>query len=55
MLARVDDNGAGVAAMLEVARQMGNQTVNGVKRSNTMIFLASDLEEYGRFTAILRL
>lgn len=43
----VDDNGAGVAAMLEVARQLGDQNAKGVKRNNTMVFLAPDLEEYG--------
>ncbi|XP_071175930.1 uncharacterized protein YfbL-like [Mytilus edulis] len=43
----VDDNGAGVAAMLEVVRQLTDRNKNGVKRKNTMIFVAFDLEEYG--------
>ncbi|XP_045168396.2 uncharacterized protein YfbL-like isoform X1 [Mercenaria mercenaria] len=42
----VDDNGAGVAAMLEVARQLGSQNKQGVKRNNTVIFASFDLEEY---------
>ena len=43
----VDDNGAGVAAMLEVVRQLTDRNKNGVKRKNTMIFVAFDLKEYG--------
>ncbi|VDI19761.1 Hypothetical predicted protein [Mytilus galloprovincialis] len=43
----VDDNGAGVAAMLEVVRQLTDRNRNGVKRKNTMIFVAFDLKEYG--------
>lgn len=43
----VDDNGAGVAAMLEVVRQLTDRNRNGVKRKNTMIFVAFDLEEDG--------
>lgn len=42
----VDDNGSGVAAMLEVARQIVDQNKNGIKRNNTIIFLSPDLEEY---------
>ncbi|XP_063439139.1 aminopeptidase YwaD-like isoform X1 [Mytilus trossulus] len=43
----VNDNGAGVAAMLEVVRQLTDRNRNGVKRKNTIIFVAFDLEEYG--------
>ena len=38
----VDDNGAGCAAMLEVARQL---TEMNVKRQNTIIFVSFDVEE----------
>ncbi|XP_060597493.1 uncharacterized protein YfbL-like isoform X2 [Ruditapes philippinarum] len=43
----VDDNGAGVAAMLEVAKQQTGQSKQGVKRKNTIIFVSFDLEEQG--------
>ncbi|XP_045184001.2 uncharacterized protein LOC123542287 [Mercenaria mercenaria] len=39
----VDDNGAGVAAILEVARQLHQQKS---KREHTVIFISPDLEEY---------
>ena len=41
----VDDNGAGVAAMLEVIRQITNMNKKGTKRGNTIIFASFDLEE----------
>ncbi|XP_060599515.1 uncharacterized protein YfbL-like [Ruditapes philippinarum] len=41
----VDDNGAGVAAMLEVAKQLTGQNKQGVTRKNTIIFVSFDLEE----------
>jgi hypothetical protein len=34
----VDDNGAGVAAMLEVIRQITDTNKKGTKRGNTIIF-----------------
>ena len=43
----VDDNGAGVAAMLEVVRQLSYMNKNGVTRRNTIVFAGFDLEEYG--------
>ncbi|XP_060603516.1 uncharacterized protein YfbL-like isoform X2 [Ruditapes philippinarum] len=43
----VDDNGAGVAAMLEVAKQLTGQNKQGVTRKNTIIFVSFDLEEEG--------
>lgn len=43
----VDDNGSGMAALLETARQIGTANMNGVIRNNTIIFVAFDLEEYG--------
>ncbi|XP_063439138.1 uncharacterized protein LOC134720666 [Mytilus trossulus] len=43
----VNDNGARVAAMLEAVRQLTDRNKNGVKRKNTIIFVAFDLEEYG--------
>ncbi|CAC5425943.1 unnamed protein product [Mytilus coruscus] len=43
----VDDNGSGVAAMLEVVRQLTNINNSGYKRKNTIIFVSFDLEEYG--------
>ncbi|XP_076109962.1 uncharacterized protein YfbL-like [Mytilus galloprovincialis] len=43
----VDDNGAGVAAMLEVVRQLGYMNKNGITRKNTIVFAGFDLEEYG--------
>lgn len=42
----VDDNGAGVAALLEVAKQLGSQNKKGIKRKNTVMFVSFDLEEY---------
>jgi len=41
----VDDNGAGVAAMLEVIRQITDMNKKGTKRGNTIIFASFDLEE----------
>ncbi|XP_052059954.1 uncharacterized protein LOC127700500 isoform X2 [Mytilus californianus] len=43
----VDDNGAGVAAMLEVVRQLSYMNKNGITRRNTIVFAGFDLEEYG--------
>ncbi|XP_063435862.1 uncharacterized protein LOC134716784 [Mytilus trossulus] len=43
----VDDNGSGVAAMLEVVRQITNINNSGYKSKNTIIFVSFDLEEYG--------
>lgn len=42
----VDDNGSGVAAMLEVSRQLGSENKKGMKRKNTVMFVAFDLGEY---------
>ena len=63
--AGVDDNGAGCAAVLEVARQI---TEMDMKRQNTIIFISWDVEEmckyhltialtclYNKYTASLRL
>lgn len=44
----VDDNGAGVAAMLEVIRQITDMNKKGTKRGNTIIFASFDLEEDGK-------
>ena len=44
----VDDNGAGVAAMLEVIRQITDMNKKGTKREYTIIFVSFDLEEYGK-------
>lgn len=41
----VDDNGAGVAALLEVIRQVTNANKQGTKRQNTIIFASFDGEE----------
>ena len=41
----VDDNGAGVAAILEVARQLHDERKSS--RENTLIFISPDLEEAG--------
>ena len=41
----VDDNGAGVAALLEVARQVTSANKQGAKRQNTIIFACFDGEE----------
>ena len=38
----VDDNGAGCAAVLEIARQL---TSKGMKRQNTILFIGFDVEE----------
>jgi hypothetical protein len=46
-LVGVDDNGSGVVAMLEVARQLSEMNKKGIKRKNTILFAAIDLEEYG--------
>jgi len=42
----VDDNGSGVAALLEVIRQIMDMNKKGTKRGNTIIFASFDLEEY---------
>jgi len=47
LLVGVDDNGSGVVAMLEVARQLSEMNKKGIKRKNTILFAAIDLEEYG--------
>ena len=44
----MDDNGAGVAAMLEVARQLTEMNKQGVKRQNTIFFVSFDIEEQGK-------
>lgn len=49
----VDDNGSGVAAMLEVVRQITNINNSGYKSKNTIIFVSFDLEEYGGMLLIL--
>ncbi|XP_052059971.1 uncharacterized protein LOC127700504 isoform X4 [Mytilus californianus] len=41
----VDDNGSGVVAMLEVARQITTMNRKGTKRKNTIMFAAFDLKE----------
>lgn len=41
----VDDNGAGVAAMLEVVRQVTEANKQGTKRKNTIMFISFDAEE----------
>ena len=41
----VDDNGAGVVAMLEVVRQVTEANKQGTKRQNTIIFASFDAEE----------
>lgn len=41
----VDDNGAGVAAMLEVIRQVTESNKQGTKRQNTIMFISFDAEE----------
>lgn len=41
----VDDNGAGVAAMLEVVRQVTDANKQGTKRQNTLFFASFDAEE----------
>ena len=43
----MDDNGAGVVAMLEVAKQLTAMNKKGVKRKNTVIFVSFDIEEQG--------
>ena len=43
--AGVDDNGAGCAATLEVARQITEMDMAGKKRQNTIIFISWDVEE----------
>lgn len=45
----VDDNGAGVAAMLEVVRQVTDANKQGTKRQNTLFFASFDGEELGKF------
>ena len=44
----VDDNGSGIAAMLEVVRQLTNGSSQGVKRKNTILFIAFDANELGK-------
>ena len=44
----VDDNGAGVAAMLEVAKQLTSMDLQGQKRKNTIFFVSFDHEESGK-------
>ena len=44
----VDDNGSGVAALLEVIRQITDMNKKGTKREYTIIFVSFDLEEYGK-------
>ncbi|KAH3799038.1 hypothetical protein DPMN_152642 [Dreissena polymorpha] len=41
----VNDNGSGMAALLEVARLLTDQHKKGFRRNNTIIFVAFDLEE----------
>ncbi|KAH3741705.1 uncharacterized protein YfbL-like [Dreissena polymorpha] len=43
----VDDNGSGMAAMLYVAKQLTDENKRGVKRNNTVLFIAFDHEEAG--------
>lgn len=47
--AGVDDNGAGVVAMLDVARQLTEMYRHGTKRNNTILFVSFDIEEQGLF------
>ena len=51
----VDDNGAGVAALLEVARQVTAANKQGAKRQNTIIFACFDGEELGKAYTICTL
>ena len=51
----MDDNGAGVVAMLEVAKQLTAMNKKGVKRKNTVIFVSFDIEEQGMLFIIQRL
>ena len=44
----MDDNGAGVVAMLEVAKQLTAMNKKGVQRKNTVIFVSFDIEEQGK-------
>ena len=44
----VDDNGAAVVSMLEVARQLTEMNQQGVRRQNTIIFVSFDIEEEGK-------
>ena len=48
----VDDNGAGVAAMLEVVRQVTDANKKGVKRKNTIMFVSFDAEELCMYSQI---
>ena len=43
----VDDNGAAVVSMLEVARQLTEMNQQGARRQNTIIFVSFDTEEEG--------
>ena len=43
----MDDNGAAVVSMLEVARQLTEMNRQGLKRLNTIIFVSFDIEEQG--------
>ena len=45
----VDENGSGVAALLEVTRQITDMNKQGTKRGNTIIFVSFDLEEENQF------
>ena len=45
----VDDNGAGCAAVLEVARQITEMDISGMKRQNTIIFISWDVEEMCKY------
>ena len=45
----VDENGSGVAALLEVTRQITELNKNGTKRGNTIIFVSFDLEEENNY------
>ena len=45
----VDDNGSGVAAMLEVVRQVTKINSRGTKRQNTIMFLSFDAQELGKY------
>lgn len=45
----VDNNGAGMAALLEVVRQVTELNKQGSKRQNTIFFIAFDGTELGRY------
>ena len=48
----VDDNGAGCAAVLEIARQL---TSEGIKRQNTILFIGFDVEERSKCDFIYKI